>query len=294
MCHSDDGSLASVALTTNDVFHGSHLHPATAVWATMNPLLDLSAHPIIGHRGAAGACPENTRASFELALAHGADALEFDVHLSADGTPVLMHDPLLDRTTSETGPLLARTAVELAACDAGYHWSADAGKSFPWRGRGIGVPSLAEVLESFPKTPLLIELKTVTAAEPVRHVLEQHAAKERVVLASFLDAALQPFRQAGFATAASRRGNLSLWLRSKVGLGAAAGPDRLYAVPDHYLIWTVPTSRFVRAARKAGRPVHVWTENEPSHAVELWRRGVSGIITDFPERMVRTRVASGQ
>jgi glycerophosphoryl diester phosphodiesterase len=262
----------------------------------MNPLLDLSAHPVIGHRGASGGAPENTRQALELALAQGADALEFDVHLSSDGTPVLMHDPLLDRTTGASGPLRTRTAAELAALDAGYHWSSDAGASFPWRGRGLGVPSLAEVLEHFPKTPLLIELKAVEAAGPVHRVLQEHEATRRVVLASFLDAALVPFRQAGFATGASKRGNLSLWLRAKLGLGAPAGPDRLYAVPERHRNWVVPTARFVRAARRAGRPVHVWTVNDPARAVELWRRGVSGIITDFPEVMVavRNRVVSGQ
>lgn len=255
----------------------------------MNPLLDLSAHPVIGHRGASGVCPENTRYSLELALKQGADALEFDVQLSSDGTPVLMHDPLLDRTTGALGPLSARTAAELAALDAGYHWSPDAGASYPWRGRGLGVSTLAEVLEHFPTTPLLIELKTAQVAGPVRRTLEQHEAKGRVVVASFLDDALTPFRQAGFATGASKRGNLALWVRSKLGLGAPAGPDRLYAVPERHRNWVVPTARFIRAARHAGRPVHVWTVNDPDRAAELWRRGVSGIITDFPEIMVAQR-----
>jgi glycerophosphoryl diester phosphodiesterase len=249
----------------------------------MNPLLDLLAHPVIGHRGASGLAPENTRESLELALAQGADALEFDVHLAADGTPVLMHDERLERTTGASGLVRGRTAPELAAIDAGHHFTLDAGDSFPWRGRGLGVPSLAEVLERFSETPLLIELKTVEVAIPVRALLAQHRAQERSVLASFLDAALAPFRGGGFHVGASRRGILNLWLRSKLGLKAPGGLDELYAVPDRYAERiTVPTPGFLGAARRAGRPVHVWTVDDPARAASLWRQGVSGIVTDYP------------
>jgi glycerophosphoryl diester phosphodiesterase len=73
----------------------------------VNPLLDLDARPVIGHRGASGHAPENTLPSFALALAQGADALELDVHLTADGTPVVLHDATLDRTTDRRGPVAA-------------------------------------------------------------------------------------------------------------------------------------------------------------------------------------------
>jgi glycerophosphoryl diester phosphodiesterase len=256
----------------------------------MNPLLDVLAHPVIGHRGAAGLAPENTRESLELALAQGAEALEFDVHLAAGGTPVLMHDESLDRTTGASGLLRARTAAELAAIDAGYHFSLDSGRSFPWRARGIGVPPLAEVLDRFPATPLLVELKTVEVAAPVRALLLQQKARDRVVLASFLDAALEPFRAGGFHVAASRHGILNLWLRSKLGLPASRSSDRLYAVPDQYRERiVVPTQRFIRAARQTGCPVHVWTVDDPERASSLWRQGVSGIITNYPALILAER-----
>jgi len=249
----------------------------------MNLLLDLAAHPVIGHRGASGLAPENTRESLQLALSQGAEALEFDVHLSADGTPVLMHDATLERTTGSAGLVRSLSARELAALDAGYHFSPDNGQNFPWRDRGLGVPSLSEVLEHFPDTALLIELKTVEVALPVRRILLEHRAADRVILASFLDQALGPFRDGKFLVGASRRGILKLWLRSKLGMGAPPGPDLVYMVPDRYRERVlVPTSRFVRAARAAGRPVHVWTVNDPERAAHLWRQGVSGIITNYP------------
>lgn len=237
----------------------------------MNLLLDLAAHPVIGHRGAAGPAPENTLGALRFALEQGADALEFDVRLSRCETPVLMHDPTIDRTTAAVGPVQARTMAQLAQ---------------------LGVPSLVQVLEEFPKTPLLIELKTLEAAEPTRRVLLDQEAVERVVIASFLDGALARFRGGPFRTSASRRGIFSLWARTRLGLGASGGggPDQVYAVPDRYRGKVpVPSPRFVRAARRAGRPVHVWTVNDPDRAVQLWHYGVSGIVTDYPARIVAAR-----
>jgi len=256
----------------------------------MNSLLDWRAHPVIGHRGASGMAPENTLASMELALAQGAEALEFDLHLSADGIPIVIHDPHLDRTTAHSGWVRERTAAELAGLDAGYRFTLDEGRSFPWRGRGQGIPALAEILTRFPTVPLLLELKTVEVAEPVREVLLEHAARDRVVVASFLEAALRAIRRGGFHTGASRRGILALWLRSKLGLDASGPKDAVYAVPDRYRERVrVPTSGFIRAARKAGRPVHVWTVDDPARAVQLWRQGVSGIITNFPALLLAER-----
>ena len=251
-------------------------------------LTELGAHPIIAHRGASGVAPENTIEAFELGLNQGADALEFDVHLAACGTPVVIHDPTLGRTTSATGPVRLRTAAELARCDAGFRFTTD-GIGFPWRDRGVRVATLAEVLKRFPPVPLLIELKTVEVAEPARQVLLEHGAAGRVVLASFLHAALQPFRGGPFATSASRRSNLACWLRSWTGL-RATGTDQAYSVPERF--WKripVPTRAFIRAASRSGRPVHVWTVNDPARAAELWRNGVSGIISNFPALMVAER-----
>jgi glycerophosphoryl diester phosphodiesterase len=251
-------------------------------------LAQLGVRPVIAHRGASGLAPENTIAALELGLEQGAEALEFDVRLAACGTPVVLHDADLDRTTSCTGPAGRRTAAELAQCDAG-HWFTTDGVTYPWRGRGLFVPTLAQVLARFPETPLLIELKTVESALPVRQVLTTHGAGGRVMVASFLEGALAPFREAGFLTSASRRGILGLWLASRVGLGLR-GRDRAYSVPDKYKDrLRVPTRRFVEAARRAGCPVHVWTVNDPVRARELWGLGVAGIITNFPGLMVAER-----
>ena len=108
------------------------------------PFFDRRRPLIFAHRGGCALGPENTIAAFDLGLPAGADGLELDVHLSADGVPVVHHDATLDRTTSHTGPLAARTAAELARVDAGYRFAANGG--FPFRNQGVGIPSLRDVL----------------------------------------------------------------------------------------------------------------------------------------------------
>ncbi|MHB1328839.1 MAG: glycerophosphodiester phosphodiesterase, partial [Gemmatimonadales bacterium] len=85
----------------------------------MNPLLDPDRHLIVGHRGASGSAPENTVASFDLAVALGAEAFELDVRITADGVPVVFHDPTLDRTTGQSGSIRTSTATQLGRLDAG-------------------------------------------------------------------------------------------------------------------------------------------------------------------------------
>ncbi len=169
----------------------------------MNPLLDLDARPIIGHRGASGLAPENTLQAFELALRDGADALELDVRLSRDGAPVVMHDATLDRTTSLAGAVRAQTLVDLRAADAGYRFTTDGGRTFPYRGTGVRIPTLGEVLWSFPRTPILLEIKEPEVQAAVQRVLLTEGAAERCVVASELPEALELFREPPFVCAAS-------------------------------------------------------------------------------------------
>ena len=113
------------------------------------PAVFQSDRPLVfAHRGGAQLAPENTMPAIDNGMALGADGLEIDVQLSADGIPVVIHDQTLDRTTDRTGPVSALTAAELARVDAGFHFELD-GKH-PFRGQGIGVPLLDDVLAKHP------------------------------------------------------------------------------------------------------------------------------------------------
>ncbi|MHB1313769.1 MAG: glycerophosphodiester phosphodiesterase [Gemmatimonadaceae bacterium] len=252
----------------------------------MRSLLDTAARLVIAHRGNAMHAPEDTMESFRQGLALGADGLEFDVRVSADGVPVVIHDPTLDRTTSGTGPVNARTADELRSLDAGFHFTRDDGRTFPYRGLGIRVPLLREVLAAFPDTPCIIELKTPDATTALAQALEEAGARERVIVGSFQDAALAPLRGRGFHLGASSRETVALYVRTllfrdggRASYAAACLPPRFRGLP-------LPLARFVRRLRPRGIPTHVWTINDPAQARRLWADGVNAILSDDPGAML--------
>jgi glycerophosphoryl diester phosphodiesterase len=250
-----------------------------------NPLLDLTARPIIAHRGASGEAPENTMPAFELAVQQGADAIELDVRLTRDGVPVVLHDATLNRTTNHPGPLRALPLDRLREIDAGARFTPDQGRTYPFRGAGVQVPTLAQVLRAFPLMPFLVELKEPEAQEPVKRVLLEESAALRSVLASEHGASLTLFREEPFAVAACG-GEIGTLFRAVLFRRVPATvPYRALSVPVRYRGLPVPTRAFVAAARGLGCPVHVWTVNDAATARTLWGRGVAGIVTNFPERV---------
>ena len=248
-------------------------------------LLDPAARPVIGHRGAAAHAPENTIVSFERAVADGADAIEFDVHLSADGHVVVIHDPTLDRTTDATGAVADLTLDRIRAADAGARFTLESGAQ-PYRGRDVRVPTLPEVLERFPALPMLIEIKTARARQAVRRTLEAHDAASRCVIGSFDHAALAIFRHTPWHASASQRDMLRMI--AHVALGVPLGPSRYEAlsIPTHWRGIPLPIARITRAARALGRPVHIWVVDTAPEARRLRELGVAGIITNDPAALI--------
>lgn len=255
----------------------------------MSVLLDPSARLVIAHRGNSAHAPENTIESFAQAVSLGADALELDVRLSADGVAVVIHDATVDRTTDSQGAVSAMTLAELRALDAGARWTRDGGRSFPYRGRAIRIPMLEEVLRAFPDMPLVIEVKTADVAGETRRVLEAFGAAGRVVVGSFLAAAMRPFHDSPIPFGASREDVARLVPLAWAGLRPARLPYRLLSVPLRHGALPLPVVRMARSVRRAGCVTHVWVVNEPALARRLWRGGVAGIVTDDPELMLSAR-----
>jgi len=250
-------------------------------------LLDPAARPVIGHRGAAAYAPENTMESFQRAVALGAEALEFDVRRTADGEAVVLHDPTLDRTTNRTGPVGALTLAQLAGVDAGYHFSEDGGRTTPFRGRGVTIPPLREVLAAFPGVPVMIEIKEPGVQAAVAQALRDTGAAARAVVAGSDWRALAAFREAPFILGASRRDIARLYF----GIGEPDRACRAYAVPAAYYGLPVPTRRFVRRAGRRAATVHVWTVDDARSAIHLWRNGVNGIVSNRPDVIRAAREA---
>ena len=258
-----------------------------------NILLDPEAHPIIAHRGASADAPENSLEAFRLAREQGCDAFECDVRVTRDGIPVLMHDPVLDRTTDRTGPVAALTLAELRTVDAGAAYLAQDG-SHPWVGKGVRVPTLREVLRAFPEVPILIEIKAREAQDAVAKLLLEERATERCVVASFKPGAMGAFRRPPFLTAANRRDALALYWRVRLGLRSPVPRCLCYAMPYRWKNRIeIPLPCFIAEARRHGRPVHVWTVNDAELAKLLWRRGVCGMITNKPAHLKTVRETVG-
>ncbi|MGI9078481.1 MAG: glycerophosphodiester phosphodiesterase family protein [Gemmatimonadaceae bacterium] len=255
----------------------------------MDILLDPNAHPVIAHRGASGYAPENTLVAFQLAVDQGADALEFDVHVSLDGIPVVIHDPALGRTTDRSGAVASLPYSAIRAADAGARWTSDNGRSFPWRGRRVFVPTLDDVVSSFPDIPLVIEIKTRHAQEVVQRVLAKHGAVRRCIVAASEVATLDQFDVAAWSLGAAQREIRDLKFPLLYGRRADSARYSGIFVPEWYWGLPIATRRFVRAARAMDCPVHVWTVNSVSAARRLWGRGVAGIVTDYAPVMLAAR-----
>jgi len=166
---------------------------------------DPGARLVIGHRGAAARFPENTFAAFDYAVGLGVDAIEFDIRMTGDGVVVVIHDPTLGRTTNSAGPVAGQSAADVAQVDAGARFSPDGGRTFPFAGRGIGVPTLDELIERYPGIPLLIEIKVAEAAPEALRLFRRHACEDRVLIDSMDFDALKLFRGTRVSVGAARR-----------------------------------------------------------------------------------------
>lgn len=248
-----------------------------------------SPYPLnMAHRGGAALAPENTMLAFQNALAVGADVLELDVRASRDGELVVIHDETVDRTTDGSGKVAEMTLAQLQALDAGYRYSPDNGHSFPYRGRGIKIPTLREVLAAFPEARINIEIKQTAPPieEAVARLIEEMGAQDRVLVASFDDGVIQRFRRLmpEVATGASTGEVQSFYLLQRFGLSAFYRPvANALQVPDRSGEIQLVTPRFVAAAHAQGMKVHVWTINTPDRMRQLLQIGVDGIITDRPD-----------
>jgi glycerophosphoryl diester phosphodiesterase len=258
----------------------------------MNILVDPGARPLVGHRGASAEAPENTLPAFQRAADLGVDAFELDVRLTADGAVVVHHDPTLERTTDQTGPLAARTLAQLRTADAGFHYSTDGGATHPFRACRVGIPTLDQVLDGFPSVPMLIELKEVAGQERVRDVIVRHGAARRCVVASEHHDALACFRDGRFLVGASRKDILRLLLGTVTGTRPRRVSYHALSVPVRHHILPVATRRFIADAHTLGCPVHVWTVDDPAEAAALRGRGANGMLTNDPARLVAIGIQS--
>lgn len=228
---------------------------------------------VYGHRGAKGEAPENTLASFRHAYRHGIRHFELDLILSGDGVPVIFHDLTLDRTTGRDGKVADVTAAELAKLDARRNTA-------PWP-RPVGVPSLVDFMDAFHDLEhVQLEVKTDSRhrlnilCNRVTELIQRNKLADRVAITS---------SDTWFLQETKRRDRTI-----RTGLVA----DRRFPNPvkqalrlqcDYLCVnWKICSSAMVEAAHQRDLHVSTWTVNRIHDMLELEKRGVDSIITDYP------------
>jgi glycerophosphoryl diester phosphodiesterase len=247
---------------------------------------------VFAHRGGARLAPENTVAAFANGMALGADGLELDVQLSADAVPVVIHDATLDRTTDRGGAVAAFSARQLAAFDAGYRYERDG--EFPFRGQGIGVPTLDETLARFPAARIIIEMKggTPALARAVAASVRNAAAVERVCVGSFYQGSIDTIRAEAPEIATSASQEEARWTLHRSWVRwpwSRPRPYTAFQVPERAGRMRVVSPSFVRRAHAEGQVVQVWVVDDDADIRRLLSWGVDGIISDRPDVAVPVR-----
>ena len=264
------------------------------------------------HQGGAWEGPSSTLHAIEHALKAGATGIELDVHATADGELVVCHDATVDRTTASSGTIASFTLEELRAMDFSYWWIPGADVTpgrpdadYPFRGRApadraFGIATLREVLEAFPGVVLNLDIKQTAPAvapyeETLARLLAEYGRCDDLIVASFLDPATDAFRT--FApdvpTSAGTIATAEAWRAVQAGEEMPPIPAVAYQVPERQGDLVVVDGRFVDAAHRAGKAIHVWTVNDTESMERLRGLGVDGIISDLPTTLCGVLAAVG-
>jgi glycerophosphoryl diester phosphodiesterase len=248
---------------------------------------------LIAHRGGGLEAPENTLEAFANAHRLYNDAVfELDVHRTRDGEIVCIHDDTVDRTTDGHGFVWDKTIADLQRLDAGYRFTLDGGRTFPFRGKKVVIPRLGEVLERFPQSRVSIEIKHSNPffGKDIVDLVEKLGAQDRVVLAGSNHKILLEAcgHGRGFCSGYSSREVLSTLIAGWTFLAFLA-PDRgdVYQVPLEKNHIKIISPHFVEQAHGRGKFVHVWTINDEATMRHLIKIGVDGIVTDAPSLLLR-------
>jgi glycerophosphoryl diester phosphodiesterase len=241
-------------------------------------------HPIrFAHRGSTILWPENTMIAFQGAAELGYRYIETDVHMTRDGVFVTFHDDCLERVTNGAGQVKDRYWEDLQTLDAAYYFKPDQG--FPLRQKGIAIPTLEEVMTTFPRIMFNIDLKQPVIEQPLADFIRRHRFEERVLIASFKDKRVRRFRKFAGNSVATSSGPMeaaAAWAYSRFKHSLNIPAHALQVPPEKKCI-TVIDQKLINAAHAAGIQVHAWTINDPEQMHRLLDLGVDGIITDRPD-----------
>jgi len=232
---------------------------------------------VIAHRGASAHAPENTIASFQLAKLHHADAIEFDVKLSADRQVVVIHDSTVDRTTNGSGKVSDLSLAEIKELDSG--------SKFDRQFSGEKIPSLRDVFE-FIGDQLIVNIELTNYKSPmdglvyeIKKLINEFGLRDNILFSSFypsnlkLAQKLMPDIPCGLLTFPRILGKISMKL---------SNPRSYQAL--HPNIADV-SEQLVSKVHSQGKRIHVWTVNKETEMDKMLKLGVDGIFTDDPQKL---------
>lgn len=261
-----------------------------------HPFLDSPTPVAIAHRGGAEEAPENTLPAFARAVELGYTHLETDVHLTRDGALVAFHDYGLDRVTDARGLIADLSLSTVVRADAGFHFSTDGGVTRPFRGQGVRVPTLEEVLTTWPEVRVNIDPKADNAVAPLVGLIGELDAWDRVCIGAFSEARLARIRELSGNRLCTSMGPRSIFVARLASLRGQMphGDADCVQVPASARRVRIVDRRFIDSAHSRGLPVHVWTINDESEMDRLLNLGVDGIMTDRPRLLREVLMRRGQ
>jgi glycerophosphoryl diester phosphodiesterase len=275
--------ICGLSLVVGAVAGGDGPKPLGDRPTTIAEFMDVRTRPIvIAHRGFSAEAPENTLVAVRAAIAAGADMVEVDVTLTADGEVVVIHDDTLDRTTDGSGPVADHTLEQLLRLDAGS-W-------FARRFRGERIPTLAQVLDEVRGRILInVEIKPEAVGEEVEggiaervvKLIEERDMRNQVIVSSFEPRALQQIDEIDPEIATASLYNEELHRdMDPLAIVGAVGARTLNLSKDQV------TPAIVERCRQNQVQVGVYTANRAREMRRLIRMDVDAIFTDRPDRLI--------
>jgi len=255
----------------------------------MTPLLNPKSLPFLdhlgpipfAHRGGAGVFPENTLPAFQNAVDMGYKYLETDVHSSKDGKVFAFHDDSLERVTGHIGKISEMTSKEISKIE--INGSAK-------------IPTLSELLETFPEVKINIDPKTDSVVMPLINLLKYTNSLSRVCIGSFSDKRIKHVRKelgSGLCISAGPKAVMK-FLAGKFHFSTSKPDYDCLQVPQRYGPVKIITRDFINKAHSRGLQVHVWTVDDRKEMSELLDLGVDGLMTDEPGTLKNVLLERGE
>jgi glycerophosphoryl diester phosphodiesterase len=252
---------------------------------------------VIAHQGGELLAPSNTMTAFTKAAEMGVDVLETDIHITKDGYLVTIHDPSVDRTTNGKGNVADLTLEEIQALDAGYHFK-DLEGNYSYRGKGVYIPSVEELFQTFKDIKIEIEIKDDNPPERIEEIasklwnlIKEYQMEKKILIASFDQDILNTFEKYAkgrTATSAGRQEVKNFVVTHKFLLRNLYVPEvDAFQIPVEDSGFDLTDQRLIDGAHRLGMDIHYWTIDDPETMEKLIEAGADGILTNRPDLLLQ-------